>query len=67
MIHKWQYINTPKLRIVTSLQSTYIDVSLCSFSKLSFKVAPAYMLPQSSDIRLQQVDKLPSKNQALCH
>ena len=43
----------------------YIDVSLrteslkkiagLSFSKLSFKVASAYMLPQSSNICLQKV------------
>ena len=46
------------------IHNIYIDVSLCSelkkimglsFSKLSFKVASAYVLPQSSDICLQKV------------
>ena len=30
-------------------------IAVLSFSKLSFKVASAYMLPQSSDICLQKV------------
>ena len=32
-------------------------IVVLSFSKLSFKVASAYMLPQSSDICLQKVAK----------
>ena len=45
------------------VKKSTIDVSLCSekriavlsFSKLSFKVASAYMLQQSSDICLQKI------------
>ena len=66
-------ISTGRFRLQPDRPYTmYIDVSLCSksfkkiavlsFSKLSFKVVSAYMLPQSSDICLQKSSDMLNKN-----
>ena len=52
-LHK--LIDTQSILMYHSVVKVYKKIAVLSFSKLSFKLASAYMLPQSSDICLQKV------------